>query len=53
MVFVKRKNFYAKIEKERKRAIRLYAKGLTMREVGEIMNRSRQWVSNALKSVDN
>ena len=35
-------------EKERK-AILLHKEGLTTREIGKVLGRSRQWVSNVIK----
>jgi len=44
---MKKSKYQIEIEKNtEKRAIALYKSGLTMREVGEKINRSRQWVCN-------
>ena len=38
-----------KIEKLKDKAIGLHKQGLTTREIGKVLNRSRQWVSNIVK----
>ena len=38
-----------KINELRKKAVLLYKQGLTTREVGKVVCRSHQWVSDAIK----
>ena len=49
MVFIKKKTNMSALEERRARARELYSDGFTMREVGDIMKKSRQWVHNAVK----
>ena len=38
------------IDERKAKAIRLYKQGMTTREIGKLLSRSRQWVSNAVNS---
>jgi len=35
----------------KKKALKLYREGLTLREVGKIIGKSYQWVANAMKDL--
>ena len=37
-----------KVEEKKEKAWKLYQEGLTLREVGKLVNRSYQWVADAI-----
>jgi len=39
-----------KDKEKKKRAVKLYQEGLTLREVGKLINRSYEWVRQVIKS---
>ena len=39
-----------KDKEKRERAVKLYREGLTLREIGKILNRSHEWVRQVIKS---
>lgn len=41
-----------KLEKLKQRAFELYKQGLTTREVGALLKKSRQWVSNTVRELE-
>jgi len=45
--------YYSKrIIKKKRKAFELYKQGLTVREVGALVDRSRTWVSNAVRELE-
>ena len=41
-----------KIAKLKRRAYMLYKQGLTVRDVGDVVGRSRTWVSDAVREIE-
>ena len=41
-----------KLQELKKKAAKLYREGFTTRQVGKVVGRSRQWVSDAVKEFD-
>ena len=39
------------VDEKKKKAIKLYKQGLTMREVGKLLGKSRTWVCDAVKEL--
>ena len=39
------------LDKEREKALNLYKKGMTTREVGKILGKSHSWVAEVVKDV--